>query len=270
MSTVNEGTVCIFGAGGPVGAAAAEWLKDHYTLRLTDLRDIADIHEPQNRRAPMPVNPDPPHEWVQVDVADYDQVLSATRGADAVVNATVLRQHPVEAFRVNMTGAYNVMKAAAAAGVKRVIHTGPRHLYLGMEGDYKYDADIPDEAPLCSGSSIYALTKQLGGEVCRVFAERHDIEVLVYLYCGFRPAEVLPQQQGHGVGPHTISWEDTGEAILYGLRAPEMPSNYEVFTMTADLPHGRYSSSKAHRLLGWRPRHNFEGLYRTPSETPAT
>ena len=265
MSCVKQGTVCILGAGGPLGAIAAWWLKDHYTLRLADLRHIADIQGPQKATAPMPVDPGPPHTWLQVDVTDYDQVLSATRGADAVVNATVLRQDPVEAFRVNMTGAYNVMKAAVATGVRRVIHTGPRHLHLGFEGDYISDADIPDEAPLRSGSNIYALTKLLGGEVCRVFAERHGIEVLVFLYCGFRPANGGAARDGSGVGPFTISWEDAGEGILYGLRAPDMPSPYEVFAMTADLPHGRYSPSKAHRLLGWRPRHSFERLFRRPS-----
>ena len=32
MATVNEGNVVLFGAGGPVGAAAISALKDHYTF----------------------------------------------------------------------------------------------------------------------------------------------------------------------------------------------------------------------------------------------
>ncbi len=265
MSAVTEGRVCIFGAGGPLGAIAARWLQQDYVLRLTDLRHIDDIKEPQNARSPMPVALGAPHEWLEVDVTDYGQVLAATEGSAAVINATVLRQHPAEAFRVNTVGAYNVVKAAAEVGVKRVIHTGPWHLYLGNEGDYKYDAEVPDEAPLRSGSNIYALTKRLGGEICRSFAEMRGLEVLVYLYCGFRPAEISEGQAGAGVGPLTIAWEDAGEAFLFGLRASEMPSPYEVFSMTADLPHGRYSPNKARRLLGWRPRHDFSRLYHLPA-----
>ena len=46
------------------------------------------------------------------------------------------------------------------------------------------------------------------------------------------------------------------------MRAESLPRSYEVFNILADLPHGIYSPGKAERLLGWRPRHNFEELYR--------
>ena len=59
----------------------------------------------------------------------------------------------------------------------------------------------------------------------------------------------------------TVSWEDAGQAFLCGLRAPDLPRPYEVFSITARLPHGKYSPDKAERLLGWRPRHNFERLH---------
>ena len=42
MATVNEGKVVLFGAGGPVGASAIAALKDHYTLRVTDLRPMTE------------------------------------------------------------------------------------------------------------------------------------------------------------------------------------------------------------------------------------
>ena len=57
MATVGSGHVVIFGAGGPVGAAAIASLKDHYTLRVTDLRSMEEvaISPPQNPRAPIPL-----------------------------------------------------------------------------------------------------------------------------------------------------------------------------------------------------------------------
>ena len=164
MSAIEHGKVCIYGAGGPVGAAAANSLRDDYTLRLTDLLALEDI-KPQSKLAPLPVRPEPPHEWRQVDITDYQQVLEAARGMDALINVTVLRPMLVPAFGVNTIGAYNVMRAAVECGIKRVIHTGPRHTHLDFEGDYFSDFDVPDEAPLHPGSDLYALTKYLGGEI---------------------------------------------------------------------------------------------------------
>ena len=58
MPPIGEGSkVAIFGAGGPVGAAAGRALREHYTLRLTDLRPIAEIvaeNKPQSPGAPLP------------------------------------------------------------------------------------------------------------------------------------------------------------------------------------------------------------------------
>ena len=265
MAGIHSGKVCIYGAGGPVGAMAARALGRDYILRLADIRDIHDIlrdDDPRRRRNPKPSVPEPPHEWRCVDVGDYDQVLNAAQGMDALINATVLRQELDGAFRVNLVGAYNVMKAAVACGIKRVIHTGPRHTRLGAEGDCWPDFDIPDDVPMHGGSNLYALTKQLGGEVVRVFAEQHGTEALCFLFTSFRPGDGGAAEDGSGVSPLTVSWEDTGQVFLYGLRAPDLPRPYEVFSITARLPHGKYSPDKAERLLGWKPEHNMERLYR--------
>ena len=116
--------------------------------------------------------------------------------------------------------------------------------------------------PLHPGDDLYALSKYLGGHITRVFAERENLEVLSFVYTHFRPREVLPEEQGRGVHPYTTSWEDTGEAFLYGLRAPKMPSTYEDFFICARLPHDKYRPDKAGRLLGWEASDRFEALYR--------
>src|SRR5918997_1719577 len=129
MPAVEKGKVVIFGAGGPVGAAAARSLREHYTLRLTDIRPIAEIAaagRPQSPGAPLPEVLPAPHECRVVDVTDYAQVLDAARGMDALVNCTVVRPDPVLAFQVNLIGAYNVAKAAVEVGITRIVHTAPQ------------------------------------------------------------------------------------------------------------------------------------------------
>ena len=268
MATVREGKVVIFGAGGPVGATAIGALKDHYTLRSTDVRPMEEIcreESPQGPRAPVPELLGPPHENHVVDIAVYDQVLEACEGMDAIINVSVVRPHPVRAFTVNMVGAYNVAKAAVACGVKRLIHTGPFHVSLGHDADYWNDFGVVDDVPLHPGDDLYALTKYLGGEISRTFTQRCPLEVLTFLYCGFRPAEVRPDERGKGVGTFTVSWEDTGEAFLYGLRAPEMPQPYEVFFICSPTPDRKHRVDKAKRLLAWEARDTFEELYRVQS-----
>ena len=267
MARVGDGKVVIFGAGGPVGAAALGALKDHFQLLATDVRPMSEIAagEPQSARAPLPEVLEPPHENKVVDVTRYEQVLAACDGMDAAINLTVVRPSLKPAFAVNTIGAYNIAKAAVATGLKRLIHTGPFHVALGSDADYGNDFDVVDDIPLRPGKDLYALTKYLGGQIIQTFAERHGLEVITFLYCGFRPREIQEQEKGKGVGPFYTTWEDTGEAFLYGLRAPDMPRPYEPFFITSRIPHGMFRIDKAARLLGWEPKDDLEGLYRTSS-----
>lgn len=262
--------VAIFGAGGPVGVMATRALRDHYTLRVTDVRPLAQIMEagkPQSPGAPLPELLPPPHEERQVDVADYAQVLEAARGMDALVNCTVVRPHPVLAFHVNLLGAYNVAKAAVECGIKRIIHTGPQAVMNNFPGDYYHDWDVADDVPQRPGSGLYSMSKYLGHEVTRIFAERHELEVAEFVYCAFRPADWEADADGSGVHVFTTAWEDTGEPFRYALQAPssafERP--LELFHILSHLPHGKFDAGKAERLLGWRPQHDFRRLYTLPS-----
>lgn len=61
------------------------------------------------------------------DVRDYDSVLQATRGVDYIFHAAALKQvpscefYPMEAVKTNVLGTENVMNAAIANHVKRVV-----------------------------------------------------------------------------------------------------------------------------------------------------
>lgn len=266
MPPITEGKLAIFGAGGPVGAVAATVLRDHYTLRLTDVRPVEAIEAgpPQSPGAPLPEVLPAPHEWRVVDVTDYEQVLEAARGMDSLINVTVVRPDLRPAFDVNLTGAYNVAKAAVELGIRRIIHTGPYHTTFRHNADYWWEFDVSEDAPLHPGSELYPMTKFLGGEVTRAFAERHGLEVITFLYCNFMPADGGEHPDGSGCWPFVTSWEDCGEAFLYGLRAPQTPNLYEPFFICADTPHGKFPPRKAKRLLGWEARHNFERLWTRP------
>ena len=250
----------VFGAGGPLAAAAAPSLAAVYRLRLTDLRPLADIAgeaKPQSRGAPLPRVLGEPHETMQVDVTDLDQVEAACAGMDAIVNCTVVRPHPVQAFLVNTIGAYHVMRAAVTHRIRRVVHTGPLQVLNDRQGGYAWDPFIPDTAPPRPGAWLYLHSKALGQEVVRLFAEQYGLEVPALLFCNF----VNPAVARSPINPMTVSWEDAGHAIRHAVEAPGFPSPFEPLHILADLPHGRYSLERASRLLGWVPRDDLSALY---------
>ena len=267
MAALTEGKVAIFGAGGPVGAAAARALCEDYTLRLTDVRPIAEIAaeaKPQSPGAPLPAVLPPPHECRVVDVTDYAQVLEAARGMDALINTSVVRDQLIPAFHVNLIGAYHVAKAAVEHGITRIVHTGPQLVCADHRTDYFHDFDVVDDVPARPWSGLYGISKFLGGEVMRVFAERHGLEVVEFHYGNFASAERVKTSPENGLFPFTTAWEDTGEPFLHALRAPadrfERP--LERFHVTSRLPTGKFGASgKARRILGWSPKHDLAPLW---------
>jgi nucleoside-diphosphate-sugar epimerase len=247
--------VTIFGAGGPLGAVTAEALAHDHVLRLTDARPWESVlaASPQSPGAPVPTPYAPPHETVTVDVTDAGAVAQAAVGADALVNCTVVRRDPVEAFQVNVLGALNVMQAAVAHGIRRVVQTGPLLTLLGHPGGYGAEFGLSDDLPPRPGDDLYFVTKFLGQEICRVFAEEHGLSVPTLLFTNFYGPET-PVAGSRRFYPFAVSWADSGEAMRRAVMVPDLPRPFEPLHVVADLPHGKYPNTKAKQLLGWQPR----------------
>jgi nucleoside-diphosphate-sugar epimerase len=256
--------VVIFGAGGPMGAVTTQELSSSYQLRVTDLRPITEIAaeaKPQAPGAPLPIPLGAPHETWQVDVRDPAQVMAAVEGMDAIINCTVVRPHPVDAFLVNTIGAYNVMRAAVAHNIRRVVHTGPLVQHLKGPGDHSGDYDLHVDAPPRPYDHLYIHSKYLGAEICRVFAEYYGLEVPALLFMMlYNPTMPVPPW------PFMISWPDTGRALRRALEVVSLPSPFEMVNISADLPHGRYDFTKARQLLDWQPRDGLEDFWQEVAE----
>ena len=61
------------------------------------------------------------------DVRDYSSILNASRGVDFIYHAAALKQvpscefHPMEAVKTNILGTENVLEAAIANRVRRIV-----------------------------------------------------------------------------------------------------------------------------------------------------
>jgi nucleoside-diphosphate-sugar epimerase len=257
--------VAIFGSGGPLASITAQILQNDYALLQTDVRPLADIlHEnkPQSKGAPLPILLKSPHQERVVDVTQYEEVMTASAGMDAMINCTVIRHHIANSFTVNVVGAYNVMCAAVAHGIKRVVHTGP--FMVGQKGmaGYGWDHYLTDDIPPRPGDSMvsYLITKMLGQEIVRIFSEYYDLEVPTLVFCWFENPD-NPSHTHRDLHPMTVSWRDAGRAMRAAIEVPSLPSPYEYIHINSDMPHGVYPNDKAKRLLGWRPLDDFSAWW---------
>ena len=242
--------VLILGGAGMLGPHVIPVLAPHYELRVTDIR-----------RPDLEFD----GEFRMVDVADARQVMEAAEGMDAIINLSVLRQDRKLAFDVNTLGCYNMMEAAVQHGIRRIINTGPHFTVAGptYEGyDYEIGPDIPPQP----GTNLYALTKSLGHQISRVYAETYDLYVQMYLFYNFR----TPGGSGHEpwrereVAPFAVSWQNAAEVFPPGLEIPleQLPSRFETFYVFTDMPHGRFTNDKVKRVLGWQPRDDIGECWR--------
>ena len=177
--------VLILGANGMLGPHVVKALEGRHELRLTDINELEGS----------------PHEYFKVDASDIDQVVAAAEGMDAIINLSVLRTDRQLAFDVSARGCYNMMVAAVEHNIDRVINSGPFYAATGPTFE-RFDHMIGPDVPHQPGTFLYALTKSLGQEICRVFTEFHDIYVMDLLFYMFINPETDNAEYGSAYSEH--------------------------------------------------------------------
>lgn len=94
----------------------------------TDVREIRIFSRDEKKQEEMRIALNSPKLKFYIgDIRDYDSIHQAMKGVDYVFHAAALKQvpscefYPLEAVRTNVLGSENVMEAAIARGVSRVV-----------------------------------------------------------------------------------------------------------------------------------------------------
>ncbi len=119
-------TLLITGGTGSFGKKCVEILLKDYRLKRLIIfsRDELKQFEMSQKFSPQQ---HPCLRYFIGDVRDKDRLYRAFRGVDYVIHAAALKQvpaaeyNPTECIRTNVTGAENILNAAADSGVKKVI-----------------------------------------------------------------------------------------------------------------------------------------------------
>lgn len=135
------------------------------------------------------------------DIRDPNGVLTAMKGVDAVFHLAALigipySYHSPDSYvDTNIKGTLNVLQAARALNVKKIIHTSTSEVY----GTAQY-APIDENHPL-NPQSPYAATKSAADQLALSFYSSFDLPVVVA-----RPFNTFgPRQSARAVIPTIIS-----------------------------------------------------------------
>jgi len=218
--------IAITGSTGRVGSAIVDMaLADGHSLVCID------------RVAPAEgVAPLPNTTFVQAEMSDYDTLLSAIRGCDALVHMAAIAspgRHPDHVVHNNnVVGSYNALRIAAELGIQRVCQASSINAigaaYSRMP---RYDYFPVDELHPTYNEDPYSLSKW----ICELQAES-----MVRRYEGMTIASL----RFHGVVPDKslmMRWDgDDGKTLskhLWGYTLFEAAARASLLSLTADI-HG--------------------------------
>jgi nucleoside-diphosphate-sugar epimerase len=273
--------VIVTGGSGKAGRAVVADLMEH-GFDVTSVDVTASRH------------PDDP--TLVADLTDLGQTIEALNGADAVVHlAAIPAPHVLpegETFRINMMSTYNVFSAAAQLGLQRVVWASSETL-IGIPFEREAPRYAPiDEAHPRLPESRYALSKLAGEVIADQFSRWTGVpHVALRISNIMEEWEYSSRFPGFWDDPVIRAWNlwgyvdsrDVAQAARLSLTADV--SGAEAFIVAAadtcmrrdslalmaevypDVPirgvvEGRetlLSIEKARRILGYEPKHRWEG-----------
>ena len=219
------------GAAGFLGQALVPALARHHEVRAHDL-EAAD--------GPPPI--------ASADVLDCGDMEALCSGVDAVVHLACARwddalsdaDNETRILDTRLKGTNHLLRAAAEAGIRRVVQISDLCVFSGYADDIIVSEDF---APL-PDSSAHQQSVYLSELVGREFARLHP-----GLVATLRLGQLVRAQQLPPGAAFDESWLDVDDAIAAILRALELESfdgisQWGIYNLAADVPDSRYSLLK--------------------------
>ncbi len=116
------------------------------------------------------------------DIRRYEEIAPILRGADVVFHLAAIPSvprsiaEPVPSHEVNIDGTFQVLRACAEGGVRRVVYAASSSAYGGSDVLPKVETMAPDP------KSPYAVQKLTGEYYMRVFSSCFDLETVAIRY----------------------------------------------------------------------------------------
>ena len=200
----------ITGAAGAIGTVLRAPLRENaLELRLSDREPITDLA--------------PNETFVRADLTDFEAVLQAVEGVDAVVHLGAVPNEA--AFDViagpNLHGAFHVFEACRLHGVRRIVYASSNHATGMYPVGEPLDGSV---APRPDG--LYGASKVFGEALARMYVDRFGLSAVCLRIGSFKaqPEEEreLSTWLSHADGVRLVQAAlraDVDFAIVYGASA---------------------------------------------------
>jgi len=171
MNTKQKIAVVTGGAGFIGSHLAATLLADGYIVKVVD-------NLSGGKREKIPEGAI----FFEQDIQDTVALTEVMAGADFAFHFAALPrvqysiEHPLETNKVNVDGTVSVLKAAHAAGVKRVVYSASSSAY-GDQVIMPLTEDMP-----ASPKSPYGLQKYIGELYCRLWSDVYGLSTVSLRY----------------------------------------------------------------------------------------
>jgi nucleoside-diphosphate-sugar epimerase len=268
--------LALTGGSGRVGQAiAAEALREGHSVVNIDRAPPAGLPQQENVR------------FVEADICDYEQLLAAFEGCDALIHMAAIPQpfklpdHTVH--NNNVVGSYNALRAAVERGVTRICQASSVNaIGLSFSRAPRFDYFPLDEEHPNYSEEPYGLSKWICEQQADSFARRYEnIRIASMRFHWVVPDRATAGTWFNSPGAEKHLWAYTlydaaARACLLSLTADF--EGHEAFYIAApdttiDVPslelaakffpnvpirgdlsgqRSFFSSAKAERLLGWK------------------
>ena len=156
-------------------------------------------------------------ELIDADLRDPDAIRRAVAGVDVIYHHAALASVPQSiaepkiCFAINVDGTIDLLDAARAAGVRRVVFASSAAVY--GDGDDKPRRESEKPAP----RSPYAISKLTGEQLGTAYTDLHDLEVVSLRYFNvFGPGQD-PNSQYAAAIPRFVAALAAGETpVIFG------------------------------------------------------
>ena len=169
MITLQNSTVVVTGGCGFIGSHLVE------RLRRCAARVVVIDNLGYGRRENLDLSDDGIHvENLKLCAGVGTELQKLLKGVDYIFHLAAEKHNqsiysPDRVLDVNVMGTYELLKAAADAGVKKVVFTSSLYAYGRMSGPPMSEDEVP------TPHTLYGISKLSGEHLCRYFASQRGI-----------------------------------------------------------------------------------------------
>ncbi|MSS70727.1 MAG: NAD(P)-dependent oxidoreductase [Candidatus Latescibacteria bacterium] len=231
--------IFITGAAGAIGEALRKHLRDRYDFRLLFHSNVPEVEKGD--------------EVVTSDVANFEAMLEATAGVDAIVHLALAKwrgstqaTRAQSTLQVDIPGVYNIYEAARLNRVPVVVFASTNHVtgHYEKEG-LQSQPDLPVRP-----DSIYGAGKAFGEALGRLYAERHGIRVLCLRIANFNGEDDPGRLYEPGLS-RWLSPRDMAQLTWRCIETEQAP--FGIFYGVSRGGEKKFDLSNAKALLGYEP-----------------